>query len=302
MIYKVVMSGVIGVVLSPLFFCTACTQDGGPGDTVKIREPIRLAYVTPEITRGTNTDIQDVSFVDGLLLGLYVDAASEVDSYTNVRMCALAGGGLQPEHPLFYPLRQTDRVSAYAYAPYQTGWDDGTSVGKTFVVSADQTTDDGVVASDLLWGRPAVNPFRTTEPVQLHFRHRLTKVMVTLEMQKKLLPVSDEITVKMTHVRRDCTIRLSTGEIAEGDSLIADTLAMARIDLADAEVMDTGAGMVRCRCCAVVVPQTIEAGHSLFLIEWPEGHKVVRQTRERTVYTEGAVVSYLIKIGEEDLM
>lgn len=293
----------VGLAALAIVLClSACQTDTGM-ENVSEREQIRLAYATPEITRGTNTGIQDVEFDDDLLLGLYIDAPTEVESYANVSVQTLSNGGLLPERLLFYPLRPADKVSVYAYAPYQPDWTEGTSAEKPFEVAKDQSTDEAVVASDLLWGTPAANPFRTTEAVQLFFKHRLTKVVLTLDMQKSLFPVSGDIVVKMLDVRRDCNIHLATGTIAEGDRQVIDTLTVAHIDGSTLDdYLHTQDDTVIQRCCAIVVPQTVKAGHPLFLIEWPDGRKNVRSTREDVLYPAGSVISYSIRLEEADLI
>lgn len=282
------------------------TEEDGQTEKVTSRQAIRFSYVTPTITRGVNLDIQGSTLSAGLETGIYVRAEQPDECFHNVRAEVNGAGGLRLLTTVYYPQKTDELVSAYAYAPYQEAW--GTSdraIGnwnmKAFTVQANQSKDAAVIASDLLWAEPAgetVNPFRTEQVVQFAFRHLLTKIVVTLDIEKELITRFGTIKVEMLDVNTSCVLDLLTGNV--GDASLPQTVLMAELDLSPSDFLSTESRKITKTCCAIVVPQSVTPGAALFRVTLPDGTvRIACQPEElKTEYESGKTFNYGLSLSD----
>ncbi|MCM1108657.1 MAG: fimbrillin family protein [Clostridium sp.] len=270
------------------------------------RQPIRFSYATPTLTRGVNTTLQGDALANGLETGIYVRAAQPEDCYHNVKAVADGSGRLNLNTVLYYPEEETELVSAYTYAPYQEEWSGAEDSAedwnrRTFAVQTDQREDEAVIASDLLWAEPAgdvTNPFRTRGMVQMGFRHLLTKVMVTLEIEKASVTRFGTIKVEMLDVNTQCEVDLLTGEVTGAAE--PKTVAVANMELTAADFTVSEGKTITKTCCAIVVPQTVEPDAQLFRITMPDGQvRTATQPKDlHTQYESGKTFNYGLSLTD----
>ena len=130
--------------------------------------------LTTEIipSRVTALDYQSTQIVEGQNLGVTITGAS--GDHKNVQWTVGADGVLSNGgNPVFFS--GDDEAIITAYHPYDRYF---TGTSHLFNVKTDQSTNEGYLASDLLWARAAST--QTDDPVSLVFSHKLAKVNVTL--------------------------------------------------------------------------------------------------------------------------
>ena len=140
----------------------ACSQEESTkniatGDSRKML----LTSTIGATTRSTNQNLQASQLVNGNTIGVYVtDEANEV-LCDNIKAIADGDGGFTYTRDLFWPL--DGKANVYAYGPYQESFTKKLGESATFTVAEDQTTDDGYLASDLIFGLPVSdNPLEQT--------------------------------------------------------------------------------------------------------------------------------------------
>lgn len=289
---------------------TSCAEDSlvedEMGQQSEGRQEIRFSYATPSVTRGENLELQGDALSDGLKTGIYVRAPKAEDCTHNVMAQADETGRLKLMTTVYYPEEEEGQVSAFAYAPYQEDWattdvTDEDWNRKTFTVQTDQRTDEGVINSDLLWAEPIggiTNPFRTKQVVKFGFRHLLTKVMVTLSIDKMMIKSFGTIKVEMLNTKTSCTLDLQTGEVSE--SVLPQTVLMADMELTPNDVLTAEGNAVMKKCCAIVVPQTVEPGADLFRVTLPDGTERIATQPEnlRSEYRGGVTFNYGLSLSD----
>lgn len=152
---------------------------------------IRLSSgLTAQQTRSIATGLQGDQIAGGIHVGFFIneDAQSPTTTYPQNLDYTANGKGSFSGTAVYYPQSGTG-VNIYAYAP----WKDALALDGTyaFSIQADQSKDDDYLASDLLWGQPmkqaagggyeTANPVaRIKNPVNVSFKHLLSKIQVTL--------------------------------------------------------------------------------------------------------------------------
>lgn len=174
--------GVVAVFFSLIIVNCSDNEDEShePNNEIKLSTNLSLLG-----TRSTDQTLQTYQLVDNTQVGLFVlntgTTTSELGDmlYSNFHYEANGEGGLKPEEaPMYYP--KSDIVYIYSYAPYNDSWN-SFQTQQEFEVAADQTTVDGYLSSDLLFGVPNINPRKKAgTPVCLDFKHVLARINVNL--------------------------------------------------------------------------------------------------------------------------
>lgn len=144
------------------------------------RTPIALVSSVNN-SRSANAGLQEAQLAKDMNVGVFVNngEAGLIENGNNNRLAADGAGALVGGNAMYYPI-DGSAVSIYAYAPYSDGWALGEN---TFTVSADQSTDEGYLASDLLYGTPDNNSITSSaNPVSIHFKHKLSKLKLNFDM------------------------------------------------------------------------------------------------------------------------
>lgn len=115
-----------------------------------------------------------------------------------------------------FPTEGTRAVDIYAYAPYDETYTSLTT--QTFAVQEDQSTTDGYIKSDLLYGK-LTNEAKTStinyQVVPITFDHKLTQIIVKVKIGAAIYATDLQGTdVMLTGISRTGNINLQTGEAA----------------------------------------------------------------------------------------
>ena len=283
-------------ILATLTLAMACTDDypGGYGSQDGYGRPITLSG---EIEQVAATRVNDSGFCDGDEIGVYI---VDYQGSTPGTLQASGNRGSNVKHTFdeaaykwnsAYDVYWKDdhtHIDVYGYYPFGSPEDVN---AYSFEVQKDQSTETtsvtmgGYEASDFLWGKVAdVAP--TEKAIRLPMRHRMSSPRVTL--------VEGE--------------GFADGEWAglEKNVLVANTKRSAIINLADGTVTATGevaeTSIIPYKkedeFRAIVVPQTISAGTTLFTIT-VDGTAYKFSKAEAFTYTSGKMHNFTIQVDKK---
>ena len=283
-------------ILATLTLAMACTDDypGGYGLQNGYGRPITLSG---EIEQVAATRVNDSGFCDGDEIGVYI---VDYQGSTPGTLQASGNRGSNVKHTFdeaaykwnsAYDVYWKDdhtHIDVYGYYPFGSPEDVN---AYPFEVQKDQSTETtsavmgGYEASDFLWGKAAdVAP--TEKAIRLPMRHRMSSPRVTL--------VEGE--------------GFTDGEWAglEKNVLVSSTKRSAIINLADGTVTATGevgeTSIIPYKkddeFRAIVVPQTISAGTTLFTIT-VDGVAYKFSKEETFTYTSGKMHNFSIQVNKK---
>ena len=201
------MKNIIIVGLLPVLGAlTACSVDD---EQTAERVPISLSAstLTAEETRTATDTALNKGFIEvGQAVRVRVrNTGGADDDWTDYTYTAAANGVLTaPATPPFYPIDNTN-VDIVAYSP--------SLATSTFTVRSDQTTDDGYLASDLIFASKS-NQAKTTAAVPLQFEHKMAKVRVTVTAGSGVSTISD---VTLNNVYPTVSFNESTGVVSSAE-------------------------------------------------------------------------------------
>lgn len=267
---------------------------------------IRLSSgLTAQQTRSIATNLQGDEIAGGLHVGFFINEAVQQTPTTtypqNLDYTANSGGTFTGT-AVYYPQSGND-VNIYAYAPWKTGLAlDGIY---PFSIQADQSEDVDYLASDLLWGQPmkqaaggsgyvTANPVaRTKNPVNVSFKHLLSKIQVTLiPDQSNGLTAEDFKGAKLEilSVLPGVSLTLANGGIS------AATGAPAPVIAATYPAAETPAALT---AAAIVVPQTFTKGSKFMKVTLATGGELfytLPDTGDDLTLESGKVYTYEITV------
>lgn len=229
----------------------ACNNEETDNWAGEIRLSSGLAVQQVNSTRAAN-NIQNGQFAAGEKIDVFINEAvntgeTATTSYTQPLVYTAGGDGSMStstsDQP-YYPTSGKD-VNIYAYYPSGTVTSiDADAASVEFTVKENQSSDTDYKASDLMYGKPALNnPVgRTKNDVNITFKHLLSKVTVTL-ISNVGNPDLTGAKVELLNVQPGTTFTPSTG-----------TITKATGEKKTITVMDKGTNLSG---SAVVVPQTL---------------------------------------------
>lgn len=278
--------------LAPLFL-SACS-DGLTGDDSGKNGRILLAG---DIEQEAVTRVNDSGFADGDVMGVYVvdyDGAvpgtlrQSGNRATNVRHTFNeTANSWTPDYDIYWKDNHT-HIDLYGYYPYN---DDVADIGNYgFEVRRDQSRASadgdmgGYEASDFLWGKVAdVAP--TANVIRLPMAHRMATARVTLTEGSGFSDgewSTTDKSVLMPNLVRKATIDLASGTVTASGSV---------------EATATMPSHVGDQWRAIVVPQTVGAGTTLFAIT--VGGQAFKFTRDDAfTYTAGRMSNFTIRVDK----
>lgn len=230
-----------------ILLLAACT-DNDSDATAWNNEILLTSSVEEAETRSTDQTLQGTQIEVGNTVGVFItDASSTTSHYSNVSLTAGANGALTSATTMTYPTDGSS-VNIFAYAPYAASY--GLGSGNTFSVQTDQSADEDYIASDLLYGTPSSNPVSPMgEAVPLVFKHKLTKINVTLTTDEGSNINLTGATLTLTGVQNQADFNTLTGELGTPSGNTA-SIVMATLTATDASAS------------AVLLPQTFTASSS----------------------------------------
>lgn len=124
------------------------------------------------------------------------EANMTIPNFMNNTKATKSGASWQYSPIKYWPHDQRDKVSFFAYAPYNAGQ---TATGSKLNFTVEQDVDNQV---DLVWSNSAtVNLNKNTSPVRFTFKHSLARVGFTVNaMAEGVSPLREGITIRIKKV------------------------------------------------------------------------------------------------------
>ncbi len=279
------------LILMTCLLMLGCTEDMSAPD-INSSQLIRL---TSNIDELAVTRVDDGGFTNGDIIGVYVvnyngsnpgtllpagnHADNVLHTYTN--------NSWKPNYDIYWKDKQT-HVDIYGYYPYANPQ----SIDSyPFTVHRDQTatvgtgTMGGYEASDFLWGKVSdVAP--TNQVIRLPLHHRMASARVTLVEGEGFSEgewSSLEKIVLATNLVRQASIDLSTGIVTpNGEIEKSATIPVKK----------------GTEWRAIVVPQTVKAGTTMFSITL-SGIPYTFSKNEDFTYTAGRMSNFSIRVDKK---
>lgn len=165
------------------------------------RVPVELTNnIIGAVTRAATT-LNESALTTGDITVRTSEAYATAYTYT-----AGAEGVMTSTAPAYYPAGGAS-IDIVAYSPANAN--DGTS--ETFTVSADQSSDDAYIASDLLWAK-AENKNSASGAVNIAFAHKMAKIIVNVTAGNGISTIQS-ITLK--NIKRQCTFDYASGAVSD---------------------------------------------------------------------------------------
>uniref|UniRef100_UPI0032ECA640 fimbrillin family protein n=1 Tax=Bacteroides cellulosilyticus TaxID=246787 RepID=UPI0032ECA640 len=230
-----------------------------------------------QVTRSINPDLQGGQIADEVEVGFFINenASNPTTTYPQNLLYTANGNGSFDGSTVYYP-QSGNGVNIYAYAP----WKDGLSLGGNyaFSIQENQSTDEGYLASDLLWGQPmkqktddpgvyeSANPVaRTKENVNVTFKHLLSKIQIELTPEAGLTAKDFRgATLKILNVKNTTSLTLTDGAISEASGSAVEVTAATYEN-------KEGLTEENLKAAAIVVPQTITKGTKFLKVTLKSG-------------------------------
>ena len=226
----------------------------------------------------------DVQITEGEEVMVYVDrAAAETEQLYSQKLSADGAGNLTGATTMYFP-ENGDNVNIYALHTNSTAVTAGSFPATfTHAVSADQTTLDAYVFSDLLYAK-AADIAKTTNAVPLQFYHQLSKLRVAI-VAKDGISEEDisEITVNGLKLSADVTL---TKDAAPNFLRVAASGTPQPIKIGTDLSADFTEENVRFND-AIIVPQDVAAGTEFLKISFTDGTEVTSELYSEIVFTGG---------------
>lgn len=279
--------GLMAMIAASAVF-TACTSDelDELSQSAEQQNVITLSSsMSQGFTRSTTTNLQATQIAAGTKVGVFVmNGSNAIDNGANNEHTADGSGGLTTLATMNWP-SGVESLTIAAYAPKQ-GYMSYNSANR-FKVQADQSTDDGYIASDLIFGTPAQNPVaKTSETIALGFSHQLAKVTFTVtpaegvDLSGASLSINDVKTSAMISLK-------DNGAISE------DTDAEKATSGDVKAAVFTGSATTY-SCSAIIVPQTVAAGSKFVTID--SDRRVVAKLPSAITFEGGKTYNFSVKV------
>lgn len=236
---------------------SGCTAEEMDVQNTQRSTEIRLTASMQQTTRSASS-LQDTQVSTAVTVGVYgVAGGNTIANGDNATYSVDENHQLSAESAMVWP--QSGSVTIYAYAPHQESWSYSLAT-KTFTVAADQSSDAGYLASDLIYAKVTPTDQNT---VNLAFAHKLSRIVLTLQTDEGTSLT--DATVKIVGTKPSTVFTLTDGSIGTATGTAADITIGSGISVG-ASSSTTLYG--------VLVPQTISANTTM--IEVTAGGKVWR--------------------------
>lgn len=254
--------------------------------------------LSAEVNQESVTRVNDGGFADGDNIGIYIvdyegTSSGQLKPYgnraSNVRFTYHESSKSWTGSNDVYWKDNHTSVDIYGYYPFNNAILDNTT-DFTFSVQRDQSTLSqsdqlgGYEKSDFLWGKVSdVSP--TDKAIMVPLSHKLSSARVTLTEgdgfdNDEWENISKQVLV--SNVARDCEISMATGEVKS---------------VGATESTSTIPYKVGNEWRAIVVPQTVQAQQTLFVIT-VDGKPYKFTKNEAFVYQQGKMSNFTIRVDK----
>ena len=241
---------VMGAVVCALALVGCSSEDDSMLAGGSDERDINLTSTLENAQTRTVTELQTNQLSTSVMVGGFgVSGGATVKYGNNNQYHVQNSGALKAKSKeMIWPQEDGAKVDIYAYAPYQKGWTyDGDN---SFSVSTDQTTDEGYLASDLLYAA-AKGKTQQSAAVSLDFTHQLARINVTIKKTASSNVDLSKATAYLTGSRINTTFCPQKGEIGTVSGTAPDIKIATGIG-ATSEKSVTAYG--------IIIPQKIAAG------------------------------------------
>ena len=274
-----------------LFFAAAalalasCSNDENVLDNAN--EPVEIRLTSGLQVQTRTTHDLDTKLKANEKVSVWVDdAGKSTELYVKNELTADGSGNLSGGTAMYFP-STGNAVNIYAIhgnlTDYTTFW----GVSQTHTVAQDQTSGEGntgYATSDLVYVKKE-NVARTTQAVNLQFKHLLSKMEVVL-VQGDGAPNISKVEILNTKLQATFTPDKANGcNITVGGNIDEGTKNAITIDNGTTEAGSTSTNPTLNE--AIIVPQTITAGTQLFRITTDNDGTLYYKVPESGVTFEG---------------
>lgn len=238
----------LAVIMVSMTVLTGCSTEEADGQNVMTTSKPIILKAQMQTTRTIN-DLQNTDLSTAVTVGVF-SLSDENTLLTNGDNAAYItdGNGNLTATGIAMNWPASGSVSIYAYAPWQSAW--SYDAEKTFTVAADQSSDEGYLASDLLYASQTATS--QTSAVGLSFSHKLARLAVTVKTDAGT--TLTDATVKIVGTKPSTVLTLADGTVSEATGTAQD------ITIGSCITITAGQSQT---LYAVVVPQTIAANTTL---------------------------------------
>lgn len=236
---------------------------------------IQLTSVINPMSRATSLTQQSTQIASGQEVGVIINGAKE--AHTNVKWTVGEDGALtNTSTPIYW---SNTEATIYAYHPYNSSWS-GTDKLESFSVNTDQSTDAGYLNSDLLWATKTGT--KTSNPVELSFVHKLSKINVTLT-STDIADLSGA-TISICGTKTSTSFNPITGELSA-----ASNIANIKAGVTTTEAYTAS---------AIIIPQTVANGTQLIKVTHNNKNFYYKLSTDKE-FKAGHSYSYTLKVKEK---
>lgn len=246
----------IPILMVCVMLLSGCTAEEMDVQNTQRSTEIRLTASMQQTTRSASSQ-QDTQVSTAVTVGVYGVAGGNTIANGDNATYSVDNNQLSTESAMTWP--ESGSVTIYAYAPRQESWNYSLAT-KTFTVAADQSSDAGYLASDLIYAKVTPTDQNT---VNLAFAHKLSRIVLTLQTDEGTSLT--DATIKIVGTKPSTVFTLTDGSIGTATATAADITIGSGISVG-ASSSTTLYG--------VIVPQTISANTTL--IEVTAGGKAWR--------------------------
>ena len=231
-------------------------------------------------SRSADVNLQRIQIANGVKVGAFVTSGENTIA-ANAQLTADGNGALAGEIGN-YPVSGT--VSVYAYAPFNSAW--ALDAANTFSVAADQSLDEGYLASDLLRGIPeGENSFAEQEaPIALKFGHMLAKVNVKVNKGTSDVELAGA-SVSLVNAKTQTTLNVLSGEVGEASGEATEVKAV-EIDVLN----------VDCAGSVIIVPQEVAAGDFVKILT-ADNRTILARLASPVTFKSGKAYTYTVNLA-----
>lgn len=278
----------LATIVAAAFAFTSCSSDELDNQAIQ-KSGSRINFTYGSAMTRTFTDPQSGTSVStGLNVGIFGVSSEETTTMTNYNnnkyvtaasnAISLANGSSD----MTWPTTSEATANIYAYAPYQDSWT--VNAANSFSVLSDQSTDANYLASDLLYASAPSQAQGTT--VNLAFSHKLAKINVTITKEEGSNVDLTNATVIIKNTKPTTTLTPSTGALGDASGDATDITAATNLG-------------TNTTACAVIVPQTINAGTELVRITAGE-KTLIAKLGTNTTFASGNSYNFTVNVGTVD--
>lgn len=255
-----------------------------------LKGPLPIKLVSSVGSRAISQDIQSTQIASGVQVGVFVTSQDGSNvMYSNQGLQADGDGGFTAEHDMTFP-EDGGSVNIYAYAPYNSSWNDLSSNSFEFTVPTEQITENEYCNADLMIGAPVDNPVTKTESeVPLVFKHMLAKLNLNFNTGDTGVELSNA-KVSIVGVKSTTTVDIVNHKIGEatGNEQVINVA-----DFSQEAPLPTNY-----TASAIFVPQTIDANKTL--VKVVVGATTYEAKLDKQVnFESGKKYTYTVKFDKE---